>query len=298
MTAGRIPIDIPVEPWYRDHCFRGKVIFPAVETMLVLANWTSRHHPGVNVRTMTAARFPKFLEIPSKQRIVSGLIESDSDTNASIRSTLASKIKLKTCSKLQIHGELVFPNQSTEVADVPLPPPPLTQVSLAIDAERIYRELVPFGPAYQTLTGQLLLSERGAVGTVQAPPTIPAKPDAYQLLGSPFPLDGALHAACVCGQRVVDFIPFPTGFDRRVITKPTIPGRTYTTRVELLSVATDELVFTIWITADDGTVYEVLTGIRMRDVSRSKIQPPAWLRAEPSPRTTAFPCRPWLASEP
>ena len=97
-------------------------------------------------------------------------------------------------------------------------------------------------------------------------------------LGSPFPLDGAFHAACVLGQRSADFVPFPVGFDRRIILRPKQPGSSYNTRVELLSRTRDELLFDLHIFDDTGQVYERVTGVRMRDVSGGKIKPPEWIR--------------------
>ncbi len=97
----------------------------------------------------------------------------------------------------------------------------------------------------------------------------PALPtDSIQaIIGSPFPLDGALHAACVLGQQSVDFVPFPVGFDRRIITRPTQAGCIYQTRVIQLCQSEDELVFDLDIFDQAGQVYETVTGVRMRDVS-------------------------------
>jgi hypothetical protein len=68
------------------------------------------------------------------------------------------------------------------------------------------------------------------------------------------------------------------GFDRRIIIRPTQPGGSYRTRVELLSRTRDELLFDLHIGDDQGQVYEQVTGVRMRDVSGGKIKPPEWMR--------------------
>ena len=66
MSDERIPVTITVRPWFKDHYFGGKVVFPAVETMLLLASKALAIHPGVDVRIMENVRFAKFLELPGR----------------------------------------------------------------------------------------------------------------------------------------------------------------------------------------------------------------------------------------
>jgi hypothetical protein len=149
---------------------------------------------------------------------------------------------------------------------------------MTIPAEQVYRELVPFGPSYHTLQETVQLCGQVAWGSLKAPAFSHAPDPVRDSLGSPFPLDGAFHAACVLGQRAADFVPFPVGFDRRIISRPTQPGGSYRTRVQLLSRTKDELLFDLRIFDDQGHIFESVTGIRMRDVSGGKIKPPAWMR--------------------
>ena len=139
---------------------------------------------------------------------------------------------------------------------------PVTRVS----AREVYRELVPFGPSYQTLQDSLHLAEEGAWARLLAP-RLDSAGQVRQILGSPFPLDGAFHAACVLGQRAAGFTPFPVGLGRRIIVKPTQAGASYFTRVNLVSRQPDELVFDLCIFDQQGEVYESVTGLTMRDVS-------------------------------
>lgn len=290
MTAFRIPIEIPVEPWYIDHCFFGRNVLPAVETMLLLAAQTARSYPGVAVRVMEQVTFPKFLEIAPGQATLSGLIEIDSNDEGSVRATLTSKVRLKACTQVQTHGHILFPRTGPgDKDDSAQAFTPLSGAVTTIEATRIYRDLIPFGPGYRTLQGTLACYEQGAVGSLQAPARTPADGRAYKLIGSPFPLDGALHAACAYGQQWCDFIPFPVGFNRRIIARPTRPGDRYGTQIELLSRTNDELVFNLWIYTEGGQVCEAVSRVRMRDVSKAKIKPPVWIRSLFSPRPTASP---------
>ncbi len=264
MSSARIAVDLAVQPWFFDHGFGGKSVFPAVETILLLASGVVQQYPEVDIRCMENASFSKFLEIPPESTTLPVLIESELDDRDRIQVKLLSRVQLKTMSRVIEHGRMSFLFTSNlQPADID--PAPLADPIMKISAEQVYSELVPFGSAYQTLAGTLYLGERSAWGQLQAPEfqaTLPVQ----KIMGSPFSLDGAMHAACVLGQQVVDFVPFPVGFSRRMIVRPTQPGEQYITRVELRSQKTDELCFDLGIFDEDGQVYETVTGVRMRAV--------------------------------
>lgn len=280
MTSDRTVVAIPVQPWFADHCFNGKIVLPAVETMLLLAAEVAAVHPEIDLRVMDQVRFARFLEIPAASSRVEALLECRKHEDGSVHAKLLSRRQGKAMARLQEHGEILFAPAGKN--DVPMaecvPAPPVTS-EMTITAEQIYRELVPFGPSYHTLQETLHLSGQVAWGKLKAPARPHAAPDKVRnLVGSPFPLDGAFHAACVLGQRAADFVPFPVGFDRRIIRRPTRPGGSYRTRVQLLSRTNDELLFDLRIFDDQGHIFESVTGIRMRDVSGGTIKPPEWLQ--------------------
>jgi len=266
MDIERIPLTIPVKPWFQDHCFGGRVVLPAVETMLLLAARAVSLHPEVDIRIMENVRFAKFLEIPPETESLAGLIEYKTDSDERVQVKLLSRIQFKAMSRVKEHGAIVFSPPSANILPTrkinSLPP---KRTITEINVKQLYRELVPFGPSYHTLQETLYLSDSRAWGRVKAP-ELPIDP-VQEIIGSLFPLDGALHAACVLGQQSVDFVPFPVGFDRRVITRPTQPGCCYNTRVIQLSRTDGELCFDLDIFDNDGQVYETITGVRMRDVS-------------------------------
>lgn len=286
MTTRRTAVDIPVAPWFADHFINGRIVLPAVEIMLLLAAEIARTHPGMDIRRMENVRFPKFLEIPAGSTSVTALIEERHGKNGSIRAALLSRMRYKTVTRLKEHGEIIFSPAregggkiiSREAAI--LLSNPVTEVA----AEDIYRELVPFGPAYHTLRETLHLAGTFARGTVHAP-ELPVGDWVRENLGSPFPLDGAFHAACVLGQCVAGFVPFPVELACRVIYKPTRPGVSYLTRVELISRKQDELVFDLSISDGKGEMYEKVAGLRMRDVSGGRIKPPEWVKMKNKVRT-------------
>ncbi len=280
MTSWRTPVAIAVQPWFADHCFNGKTVLPAVETMLLLAAGAGADHPEIDIRVMENARFSRFLEIPAGSISVEALLEYEQKANGSILAKLLSRRQCTGMTRLQEHGEILFsPAQASRSHASGIAPEAPADSAITIPAEQVYRELVPFGPRYHTLRDVLHLSGQSAWGTLKAPALPAPEEGAGEVLGSPFPLDGAFHAACVLGQRSVDFVPFPVGFARRVIARPTQPGGSYCTKVALLSLTQDELVFDLGIFDSQGQVYESVTGVRMRDVSGGRIKPPDWLKA-------------------
>ena len=279
MTSDLTAVAIPVQPWFVDHCFNGKAVLPAVETMLLLAAEVAAAHPEIDLRVMTNVRFSRFLEIPAESSRVEALLECRKNEDGSVHAKLLSRRQSKAMARLQEHGEILFlpagkndPPSAEWLAEPPAAP------EIMIPAEQVYRELVPFGPSYHTLQETLYLSSQFAWGRLQAPALPQAPHQVSNSLGSPFPLDGAFHAACVLGQRAADFVPFPVGFARRIIIRPTQPGGSYRTRVQLLSRSKDELLFDLQIFDDLGHIFECVTGIRMRDVSGGTIKPPEWMQ--------------------
>jgi hypothetical protein len=269
MSDNRIPCTIKVQPWFQDHAVGGKIVFPAVETMLFLAGRSLAAHPEIDIRVMENVRFGKFLEIPPTAATVAVLLEWAAGTDGRVQAKLLSRMQLGAMARIKEHGVISFPRATTATH----PPPSLDPARPAgpvseVSAEQLYRHLVPFGPKYHTLQGILYLFEYGAWGRLRAP-ELPYSDPIQALLGSPFPLDGAFHAACVLGQRAVDFVPFPVSFDRRIVIRPTQPGESYLTGVTMISVTREELVFDLNIFNDDGQLYETVRGIRMRDIGKA-----------------------------
>jgi hypothetical protein len=143
-----------------------------------------------------------------------------------------------------------------------------------VPSTTIYRELVPFGTAYQNIIGDLSVSPKGALAYLSGG----GNEADEDLLGSPFPLDAAMHAACVWGQRFSGIVPFPTGFEKRIIYQKTKKGGAYLGRVVPVKVNHESLIFDAWIYDLDGIMYESISGIQMRDVSQGRLRPPEWIK--------------------
>jgi len=260
---------LPVQPWFSDHGVSGKTVLPAVETLLFLAARAQEFTPDVDVATMLEARFKKFLEFGDELSEREVLVELEVDGQELI-ARLQSEVALKAMTRIKEHGEVRFPLSprpagAEEWCMIDLP----EKCPIHYSAEDIYQDLVPFGPAYRTLHGTLFLEAREALGTLRAP-TMMAKQSLSSRLGSPFPFDGAMHAACVLGQQYADFIPFPVGFSRRRVLHPTRPGEEYRVRASLVAESALELVFDLRIADGAGRLCEAIDSLSMRSVGLAK----------------------------
>jgi Polyketide synthase dehydratase len=272
--ANRQRRTLTVPPWVADHAVAGKIVLPAVETLLFLAAMGRELYPELDVSTMVGARFGKFLEIAPGQRQVEVLVEL-SVAGDHLRAVLQSEVVLKNMTRIKEHGEVYFPlrpslTSETDTCEIVLP----VASEKTFSAETIYNYLVPFGPAYRSLHGTLHLRQNEAIGELRAP-LLSSDSPASTLLGSPFPCDGAMHAACVLGQQRASYIPFPVGFAKRRVLRPTRPGDTYLVKATLTAETAEELTFNLRLADNDGRLYEAIDGLRMRDVgfSATAIEP-------------------------
>jgi hypothetical protein len=279
MASERREIALPVRPWFRDHCFGGGIVLAAVEAMQLLAATMQEAHPQLEVGRMHDGRFAKLLAIPPEASEIQTLVELEHGEHGGIHARLLTRTQGKAMTRLIAHCELTFaadapPDVETERWTAE----PCSETPMVVTAAQVYQELVPFGPAYRTLRDRLVLHADAAWGTLLAP-----EPDPVPVgpLGSPFPLDGAMHAACVHGQRLVDFVPFPVGFALRQVVKPTRAGERYRTQVRLQARTEDELRYDLCIFDEQEQVRETVRGLRMRDVSRGLIKPPVWIKTIP-----------------
>ncbi len=108
MSSDRSAVTIPVQPWFTDHRFNGKVVLPAVETMALLAAAVAATHPEIDIRVMDHVRFARFLEIPAGSSSVAALIECGKNEDGSVHARLLSRRQFKAMTRLQEHGEILF----------------------------------------------------------------------------------------------------------------------------------------------------------------------------------------------
>ena len=273
----RLPLKIQILPYLMDHQFEGKAVLPAVEALQILAASTSDHLPGIKINSILDARFDKFLYINPGAALIDAFNEIEVHEDSCLISRLITKTRAKAGSitRIKEHVSLRFSKNPQEPAR-----PLLDEISalegLGIDipSNKLYSELVPLGPAYHNVKETLTVSEQGAIASVYAPDNGALSTS----LGSPFPLDAALHAACVWGQRYKGIVGFPVGFGLRRVFKQTWPGTTYSARIIPKKGCSKALIFDIWIYGRDGVFYEAVLDVLMKDVSGGRMKPPQWVR--------------------
>jgi hypothetical protein len=277
-----IPLAIPVPAYLRDHHVGGLAVLPAVEALQNVA----RSKPatwGGDLCRQERAVFHHLLEIDPGTGEIPALHEHARYADGRCLSqltTLRSGRQIKFNRRMEHVSVLFMPQglEKTGCGTDPVPDPaeaimpegPMFTVSNSC----LYDELVPFGPAYRNVRGDVLLAETGVSATVSGGDF----PEAAGPLGSPFPLDAAMHAACAWGQRYRNRVVFPIGYDRREIFTPTLAGETYLCRITPLPDAGAVLRFDVRLYGRDWRPVEVIRGLKMRDIFGGKLIPPAWVR--------------------
>ena len=227
----RLPLEIEVRPYLFDHRFEGNAVLPAVEAMQLLAESTRAHLPYADMRCITNAAFDKFLHIHPGDVRIEAFNEIVMYENSDVTSKLITITRSKKASitRVKAHVTIGFTNKKQELPDLSVHLiSALKGTYFDIPSDKIYSDLVPFGPAYHNITGNLHVSEKETVANIIAP----VHSDALSSpLGSCFPLDAAFHAACVWGQRFSGIVAFPVGFEKRFILRPTRSGENYIARI-------------------------------------------------------------------
>lgn len=256
----------------------GQPVLPAVEAMEILAATVRREDPAQSVTTITNARFDKFLPLDINQHPMSAFANVAQLETGGLQMELATKTKapMAAITRTKIHAQLTFEDKQAGTRFVPLDVAAAPEgVCYTVDADKIYAELVPFGPTYRNIKGPVWLSPEGALAAIQSPDRPTAS--GTNLLGAPFALDAAFHAACVWGQHIHNVVAFPVAIDQRVVYHPTQPNTRYYARVIPRSMTTAHFSFDLWLLDETGQVCEMIQGLKMRDVSGGRIQPPAWI---------------------
>ncbi len=213
-----IPLVIAVPAYLRDHHVGDHVILPAVEALQIVARSRPDGPDGPDGDSYRQERAifhhpllidPGATEIPAVHehaRYADGRCLSRLTTLLSGRQMKFSRrmehlsvwfapAERETMGGDAFGGLLQWPRETDFPAD-PGDSAFHAGPAFRVSADRLYDGLVPFGPAYRNLRGDVLLTETCVSATVSGGDF----PEAEGPLGSPFPLDAAMHAACAWGQ--------------------------------------------------------------------------------------------------
>jgi len=265
-----LPVVLPLLPDMEDHRIAGKATVPAVELLELLVQTVAEHkgNPGrVSLPlTMTGVTFPKFLPADEIARCTFDVTLEKAVHG--VRAALISRITLAGgMRRSRVHATATFGS-----APDGHPLPPDFDCDFEVSAERIYRELITFGPRYCNLRGKVRLGRAGGMGKVRSP--VPPRSPA-PIAGCPFLLDAAMHLACVWGQRHAGFVAYPTGFDARWLSLPVAAGERHCI-VAPRSVEPRRLLCDLWLTDLEGKICDSIVGLTMSPLANGS-PPPAWI---------------------
>lgn len=276
----RYPLTIANAAGLQDHRFLGQAVLPAVYAMEYLARTVERALPDVPLTSCEDVRFDKFLALPSPNiPTVEAFAEIEILPGDDISAVLLTRhVAAKSgMTRMKVHARTRF--RRTIPADDSLPKSPAwhneNPDAYQLPVDRLYADMVPFGATFQNIVSPVWLRPEGAWAVVSG-----GKPGAdihSPRLGSPFPLDAALHAACAWSQRYFGRVAFPVAMQQREIRQQTQPGREYDACVSFRSEDGTQLIFDLWIHEREGRLCEFVRGLTMRDVSGGRLQPPAWV---------------------
>jgi len=278
----RVPLNIDVSPYLMDHYYDGKAVLPAVEIMHSLALTTKNYLPDTDITSIENASFDKFLYIPEDTIQIIAFNEISVHKNGNVSAKLMTKNRVKDLpiTRIKEHAVLTFSQSEKEISTIESNVSTSSiNTSYNVSSEKIYRELVPFGPSYHNISGLLKVNNNEAFAKTNTNKNL-IRIDRSDILGSPFPLDAAFHAACVWGQRYKKIIAFPVGINKRVVLNPTMPGSTYNIHVDPIKIKKETLIFNIIITDESGVLYESVSGLIMKDVRGGRMKPPEWIVSE------------------
>ena len=272
----RLPLKIPDASYLQDHRFEGRIVLPAVEAMQLLALTTQPRFPGTDIRCIRDASFDKFLYLCSEDQLINAFNAIQVCKNGDINAKLITKTgsPKTTISRMKEHVSLTFSIMTTPHKKPLFKKNDNQEPPYMISTSRLYKNLVPFGPAFQNIK-KLYLYKNSAEAIIKSAMNSSTGPEP---LGSTFTLDAAFHAACAWGQCYADVVAFPVGFAHRRIIKPTHCEKTYQAQIKFVQKEKAVLIFNINIYSSDGDLCEMLTGARMRDVSAGRMRPPPWIK--------------------
>jgi hypothetical protein len=284
----KIPLTVAIPDYMRDHRYDGRIVLPAAEALQILAGSIPDDLPHCNPCLQEEAEFTHLLPLDADADSFSAFHEIDVSPDGRRLSRLTTlRIGRQTQWTRNIEHVSVcflpFEGKEEKMSSARRDRDFQRSLNEAMEKEgpsftfscrRLYADLVPFGSAYHNVMGDVSLTHVAATATVSGGNFR----EAVGPLGSPFPVDAAMHVACAWGQRHRGVVAFPVGFDRREIICPTSAGETYRCRVFPIEDEGAILRFDIGLFGmDDGPV-EVILGLRMRDISGGRLKPPFWVR--------------------
>jgi hypothetical protein len=233
------------------------------------------------VTTVTAVRFEKFLALPALNRpSIEGYVDLTPLADGRVEALLMTRHTAPRTgmTRMKVHARACFGPRAIGApgpAHTAAPPP---AQAFAVPAERLYAELVPFGPVFRNVTAPVKLWPQGAWALVAGGSA--AVPGLGSPLGSFLTLDAAFHATCAWAQRYRGRVAFPVAMAARSVHPPTRVGLSYEALIQFREEDGPDLIFDLELHDQDGRCCESIRKLAMRDMSGGRLTPPDWIRAQ------------------
>jgi len=256
---------IPPMPHVQDHCYQSQPVLPAVEALQILADEVKNHFPSIDVSSSSNARFWRFLFLSTPATGAPVWISLEQDTPDSVQSVLLSRMQPKNTAftRMREHVSVTFGRQGGDSNPQQEPACLAGGEAFIFSAEQLYADLVPFGPAFQTVQGMVTLTSSG--GTAELSASVPLH------------LDAAFHVACAWGQRYAGFVAFPSGYERRRLISTPQPREIYRCHVTICEQHAHRLLFDLQLSTREGEPVEYVHHLEMTDISLGKLPVPQWI---------------------
>lgn len=259
----------------------GRPVLPAVEGLQVLAGAVRDSGRTRHLHYTRRARFLRFLFWPEAAENMEVIVQISEDEEGMVLASLMTEAVSKSGSLTRRKEHIT----ASFGPKAPIPPLPLDMAAVPegpariIAAEKLYQDLVPFGPAFHNVTGRVHLSRGGVAAEVKAPRIMSLSGP----LGSPFPIDAAFHLACAWGQQFRDLVGFPISYEERIQFRTLSPGESCLARVIPQGMADGACLYDAWLFDSEGRPLEAVLGLAMKDVSGGRMKPPAWIGEQAPP---------------
>lgn len=255
-----IAIQIEIHPFLLEHAIQSTPILPAVQTMQILASEVKTRFPEYDAFQIKNARFNKVLVLSQEISKIDAILEIQQNSSTSISLSLATKIKSKSgiTRKLQ-HASMEFSLDA--VKSLHPQQNPFKGRETSIPLKDIYPGLIKFGPHFCNITKPVQVNPTGSFTSVSGGKPIPGP----CILGSPFTLDSAFHAACAWGKHYKNRICYPVAFNQRIIHSPTQPETEYLTTSYFKGEDGKALVYNLYICDKEGDILETVLGLQMME---------------------------------
>jgi phosphopantetheinyl transferase len=282
--SAAIPIQLSTPAYLMDHHFQGRPVLPAVEAMETLARVAKEDRPDLVIHQISNICFDKFLYLdPTKHQLdaMAELKPAQGDDGLHACLITRSQAPGAAITRTKVHARLTFSQSTARPVGWPMDVTAVPEgICVKVPPERLYSDLVPFGPAFQNIVAPVWISRDGALACIRTPDI------AYPgCLGSPFTLDAAMHAACAWSQYYQGIVAFPVAMENRTIFQPTLPNKIYYGRIRPQAILDDLLIVDMELLDAQGGLCESILGVHMRDVSGGRLKPPPWFvpKAVPDP---------------